>query len=145
MPAHTLLLCVPCRPDLALRLLLQAKKQENQIILSHSFLLLVAKKRQLIIFKKKSIYSPPCETVLSTGYPIQGSLHVFEPPSRPDEVLLRRAGCAGISPAGKNAKGRSFALRGCRKAKTKPSNLAVIKTPSTSRIKRKASSLTKTG
>jgi len=72
-------------------------------------------------------------------------LYVFEPPSRPDEILLRRAGCAGISPGRQEGQGKIFCFAGMPQSKNKAFHLAVINKPRRSRMKRKASSLTKTG
>jgi len=76
------------------------------------------------------------QTALFTVHPIQASLHVLQPPSRPDKILLRRVGCADILPGRQERQGKIFCFAGMPQSKNKAFYLAVIKTPRTSRMKR---------
>jgi hypothetical protein len=50
-------------------------------------------------------------------HPVQAYCKFFEPPSRPSEILLCRAGCAGISQGRQARQGKIFCFAGLPQSK----------------------------
>jgi hypothetical protein len=60
----------------------------------------------------------PVEASPFLDHPVRACVNFIEPPSRPGEILLRRAGFAGISPGRQERQGKIFCLAGMPQGKT---------------------------